>query len=267
MNLLLIGAIDTVVGVSRYDSLFLPPDKQSLPVIGDYETINYEQLLALKPTTLILQQAESRISPRLKDFAAQHGIEILNMRFNHVADIWTSVRALGRAAGREREAEEAITKAQQELDTLKLLYGGPGAARPKVVYVASPQLMLVAGKNTFIDEMITLAGGENAAAQAGSDFLEMGREAIVKLAPEVLLIDMSEQIETQPDDPRLLPWTSLPTPAARAKRVYLLTDGNALMASVAIGRNVRKLAELIHAGDSPPLPPAATTRSTGGAPR
>jgi iron complex transport system substrate-binding protein len=269
MNLMLINALDHVVGVSTYDQLFLPEEKRNLPVVGDYESMNYEQLIALSPTALVIQQAPSRISPRLKEVAAAHNIELANMTFNHVEDIWESVRTLGRISGHEKDASEAIDKAQHELQELKILYGGKDVVRPKVLFLASPQLMLIAGKNTFIDEMITLAGGENAGAQAGNDFLEVGREAIVKLAPEVLIVDISEQPPPQgemADDPRLQTWLKLPIPAARNKRVYLLTDGNALMASVAIGRNVRMLAGLIHEKDAPataPAPPA--TSAPGGA--
>jgi iron complex transport system substrate-binding protein len=267
MNLVLIGAVDRVVGVSKYDQLFLPEGKRDLPVVGDYEAMNYEQLIALNPTALVIQQTESRISPRLKEVAAAHHIELVNMKFDHVEDIWTSVRALGRAAGVEKEAEEAIRKARQDVTELQLQYGNAGggsaARRPKVLYIASPQLMLIAGKNTFIEEMITLAGGENVGAQAGNGFLEVGREAIAKLSPEVLFVDYSEQPAEQANDPRLQTWLALPVPAARNKRVYLMTDGNALMASVAIGKNVRMLADMIHGGEAADAATAPATQQKG----
>src|SRR4051812_9436259 len=70
LNLVLIGAADRLVGVSKYDVLYLPPDKQNLPVVGDYNTLNYEQLVKLHPTTLIIQMAETRIEPKLRQVAA-----------------------------------------------------------------------------------------------------------------------------------------------------------------------------------------------------
>ncbi len=139
MNLMLINALDRVVGVSTYDQLFLPEEKRNLPVVGDYESMNYEQLVGLGPTALVIQQAPSRISPRLKEVAAAHHIELVNMTFNHVEDIWGSVRELGRISGHEKEAAEAIEKAQAELRELKILYGGKDVKRPKVVFLASPQ--------------------------------------------------------------------------------------------------------------------------------
>src|SRR4051812_14729778 len=70
LNLVLIGAADRLVGVSKYDVLYLPPDKQNLPVVGDYNTLNYEQLVKLHPTTLVIQMAETRIEPKLRQVAA-----------------------------------------------------------------------------------------------------------------------------------------------------------------------------------------------------
>ena len=60
LNLVLIGAADRLVGVSKYDLLYLPQNKRDLPVVGDYETMNYEQLVKLHPSALVIQTAESR---------------------------------------------------------------------------------------------------------------------------------------------------------------------------------------------------------------
>jgi iron complex transport system substrate-binding protein len=269
LNLLLIGAADTLVGVTRFDVVTLPPDKRDLPVVGDYESIDYEQLVSLHPTALVIQMAESRISPRLRDLAASHHIQLVNLRFDHIDDIWTSVEALGQAAGKPDDARRAIDRAKFELQTIARQYGGtplapPATAptapaappRPKVVYLVSPEQMLLAGQNTFIGEMIALAGGDNVGAQAGPGFLAVSREALVMLAPDVLLVGAVDQIGAQSDDARLRPWRSLPVPAARAGRVYLVTDGNALMASVDLPRGVRMLAERIHQADAAPPPPA-----------
>jgi ABC-type Fe3+-hydroxamate transport system substrate-binding protein len=257
LNLVLLGAADRLVGVTKYDRLFLPPDKQNLPVVGDYLTLNYEQLVKLHPTVLIIQMAEARIEPKLRQAAAEQHFEILNLRFDHVADIWTSVRLLGNAAGREHSAEKAITRAQDELQNLEAKYHD--RPHPKVAYLVDPENMILCGGNTFMDEMISGAGGANIGTKAGNGFLSTSREAMIKLAPEVLLIGAMDQMEAMPNDPRLRDWLDFPVPAAAAKRVYLITDGNSQMASIDIAKNVRALATLIHQGDPPPPAGPATT--------
>jgi iron complex transport system substrate-binding protein len=242
LNLVLIGGDKLLVGVSSYDRLFLPESERNLPVVGDYEQTNYEQLVKLQPTVLIIQQEEARQAARLKELVRDHHVELLNMKFDHVADIWTSVRMLGKAAGREAEAEKAIARAQQELKDVAVDY--KDAEHPKVLYIMDPAANLACGTLTYVDEMITLAGGQT--APVGDGFVTLGRETMVKLAPDVLLIGAPDAMEEMPNDPRLTKWLDLPAPATRNKRVFLVTDGNSQMPSVDIGKNVRALAELIH---------------------
>ena len=250
LNLVLIGGDKTLVGVSSYDQLFLPESERNLPVVGDYEQTNYEELVKLRPTVMIIQQEESRQSPRLKQFVRDHHIELLNMKFDHVSDIWSSVRLLGQASGRQAEAERAIAQARRELADLAVDY--KDVPRPRVLFIMDPASNLACGNHTFVEEMIALAGGEN--APVGDGFVTLSRETMVKLSPDVLLIGAPDTIPEMADDPRLAPWMSLPVPAVRNRRVFLVTDGNSQMPSVNIGKNVRALADLIHRQ----APPAAT---------
>ena len=256
LNLLLIGGDQCLVGVSSYDHIFLPESEQNLPVVGDYEQTNFEELVKLRPTVMVIQQEESRQSPRLRQFVRDHHIELLNMKFDHVTDIWASVRLLGKACDRQAQTEDAIAQAQRQLAALDTQY--KNSPRPRVLYLMDPSSNLACGNHTFVEEMITLAGGEN--APVGDGFVTVGRETMVKLAPDVLLIGAPDAIPEIDEVPRLAPWMTLPVPAARNKRVFLVTDGNSQMPSVDIGKNVRALAELIHRN----APPLATTQTATG---
>lgn len=262
LNLVLIGAADELVGVTKYDALFLPDAQKNLPVVGDYETMNYEELVKLKPTALVIQTAESRIPERLKQTAEQEHIELVNMRFDHVADIWTSVEALGKVSGKETEATGAIQRAQAELKSIAREY--KNAPHPKVVYLVSTSHMWISGDKTFTHEMIVAAGGDDVGAKVGEGFPDTNRETLVKLQPEVLLLGAVEEMGPMENDPRISPWQDLPIPAATHNRIYLVTAANSQMASVDIGKNVRELAEMIHAGDPRPPETGAATGGAGG---
>ena len=72
--------------------------------------------------------------------------------------------------------------------------GGPGeglrATSPATTFleIYSKPLM-TAGSDTFIDDMITIAGGENIGAQAGSGFPNFSTEVLVKDDPQVYIAD------------------------------------------------------------------------------
>jgi ABC-type Fe3+-hydroxamate transport system substrate-binding protein len=119
---------------------------------------------------------------------------------------------------------------------------------------------MVVGGKTFVDEMLNIAGAENVGATVGDGWPMIGTEALAKLAPEVLLVSAAGQPAQVggSNDPRVEKWLRLPMPAAEKGRVYLITEGNSLMASVEAPAHARRLAELIHARE-----PAATPAGAG----
>jgi iron complex transport system substrate-binding protein len=259
LNLVLIGGASHLVGVSKYDRLYLPESQKNLPVVGDYQTMNYEQLVKLKPTVLIIQTLDSRIEPKLREVAAAQHFDLLNMHFENVGDIWSSVLALGKAADMEPQAQLAIDAAKSDLKDIAAQY--KDAPHPRVVYLVSASPLEPGGAHSFVDEMITAAGGTNVGAVVGDGYPDISRETLIKLAPDMLLIASPDQPEAIANDPRLTPWQSLPIPAATRKRIYLVTDGNSLIPSIDIAKNVRALAQLIHKDD-----PAAAPAPAGGKP-
>ncbi len=248
LNLTLIGAADRLVGVTKYDTLYLPAAQQDLPVVGDYETMNYERLVGLHPTAVIVQTDVARLSPRLKELADAHQMEVVNIKLDTLSDLWETVRKIGKVAGKEAEAERAVTRAQAELAAIQKEHAG--AKRVRVVYALSENPVMVVGGKTFVDEMLTMAGAENVGATVGDGWPIIGTEALAKLAPDVLLVSAAGQPAQVggAEDPRVAKWLRLPMPAAKAGRVYLITEGNSLMASVEAPEHVRRLAELIHGG-------------------
>ena len=175
--------------------------------------LDYEQLVKLKPTVLVIQKAEARIEPRLRETAAAQHFDIVNVQLETIDDIWTTARKLGVAAGKESAAEAAILLAQAELKDVAATYAGK--PRPRVLYIMTAAM--VAGDKTIFGEMIELAGGKNTGAEVGRSYPEIGKEGVVKLSPEVLLIGAPDEPAQQADDPRLATWYTLPIPAARSE--------------------------------------------------
>ncbi len=246
LMLVQIGADDALVGVTKYDQLFLPANKASLPVVGDYESLNYEALQQLKPTVLVLQMAEHRIESRLRNFAADHHVAMVNIKLDTTADMFATAQRLGHASGHESDALTKINLAKAELaqiaaDVSKLNH-------PKVVYVVTRSPMSIAGSQNFLDEVITLAGGENVGAKAGKLWPSVGTEVLLQLAPEVILVGAPGEAAQVPGDPRTVAFLKLNIPAAHTGRVFVVTDPNSQMVSLDIARQVRLVSKLIYAG-------------------
>ncbi|HUO07979.1 MAG TPA: ABC transporter substrate-binding protein [Phycisphaerae bacterium] len=260
LNLVLIGAVDTLVGISTYDQPFLPDDKQNLPIVGDYFHLSYETLVALHPTAIIIQDAEPRIPTRLRELATQHHFDIVNIKIDTMEDIWGAVKTLGKVSNHDAGAAAGITEAREELKLLSIAM--ENRPHPKVLYVLERSPMSVAGSGSFMGEIIELAGGENVGAKVPGLYPAISNETLVKLAPDVLLISAPSQMPQHDNDDRLEPFAHLPIPAAWNNRIFLVTDGDAMVASLKLPRQVQELAAMIHKGESS----TATSPAGGGHP-
>ena len=107
-QLLQIGAADLLVGVSTYDAPILPPGKENLPVVGDYDTLDYELLVKLRPTALVVQMTPSHITSALQKIIADQHIELVNVKLDSLSDLYATAAALGRISGHQKEADSAI---------------------------------------------------------------------------------------------------------------------------------------------------------------
>jgi iron complex transport system substrate-binding protein len=244
LNLVLIHAADSLVGVTKYDTLYLPDAQQHLPIVGDYETLNYETLLALHPTDVLVQMDEPMIPARLRSLAASEHFSITNIHLDTLDDLWKTVALLGKLSHHDTDASRALLTAHAELDELtQSLQDQP---KPKVLYILGSSPLSIAGSKTFMDQMVSLAGGDNLGAKVGTFFPNISNETLIHLAPDVLLISAPDQPDQQPQDPRLDSWQRFQIPAVWNDRIWLVTDGNSLMASVDLPNQVRALSKLIH---------------------
>jgi ABC-type Fe3+-hydroxamate transport system substrate-binding protein len=102
-----------------------------------------------------------------------------------LADWRAALATLGDATGRESEAAAAAARLDRRLDAVADRVSGRAAVR---VLVLTPEGYTF-GQDTLITELIALAGGINAAAQAGfDDFRQIDDIAIHELAPDVILL-------------------------------------------------------------------------------
>lgn len=246
LQLVEMGAVDRLVGVSSYDKVHLPEDKQNLPVVGDYLNFDYEKLLLLKPTHVIIQMADNRLAPRLKEIAEKNHIELINVKLSTLDDLFATAEKLGQAAGVQDRAQLMISMARGQLAAIEQKTSS--LPKPKTIYIMGKNPIFVVGKDGLWDQMLAVAGASNAGAQVKGDYFpQISTETLISMAPEVLLISApGEPNSLGASDPRLKQWYAMPIPAARANRIHLITAGGMQMGSLAIGDNVLTLAHIIH---------------------
>jgi iron complex transport system substrate-binding protein len=101
-----------------------------------------------------------------------------------IQDIHANVLAVGRATGRETEAERLVRESRARLKAVRDQTAHRRARR--VVFLEWVDPFFSAGH--WVPEMITLAGGEDALGAAGEDSRRISWDEIVAARPEIIVV-------------------------------------------------------------------------------
>jgi iron complex transport system substrate-binding protein len=174
------------------------------------------------------------------------GIKIVNIHIDTIDDIGRAMTELGDAVGEPDGARRAAAKLAGEIDGVRKQV--QGLPRLKTLVVTNDSDFSLAGPGEFLDEVLTIAGGTNAAAGLGKMYPAVDRETISSLAPEVVIRlvpggDTKPQVVEAWD--RI--WGEMKdVPAVRNQRVYVMTDWYCETPNSHVGELARRFAEILH---------------------
>lgn len=180
-TLVSLGLEDQIVAVDSTSTW--PTSLRQLPDVGYLRQLNAEGVLALQPD-LILASHEAGPTETLERWRTM-GIDVQQISTGpEVETALNAIRALGKLLDREQQSLEIIERNRQQIALVANL-----DSPPRVMFVLSKagNLPLVAGSGTKAHTMLTVAGGSNVAA-AFTGYKPVSPEAIVELAPQVILV-------------------------------------------------------------------------------
>jgi iron complex transport system substrate-binding protein len=240
-----VGAFDRVVAVSDYCSY--PPGVEKLPRVGGWNNPNMEQIAGLRPDLVIFSDAQAQF---VKDKVEAAGIKTLAVPSQTLEDAYKSIELIGRATGDEEAARRLLEQARMSVETVRLTTERLPKRRVLCVVDRVPGTLrdlYTAGGDSFIAQLIRVAGGEPVSPPTREGWGKMQKEAVVALDPDVVLDLMMHKESGSFDEDTLAVWKELPTlRAVREGRVHPVRDETVLHPSQLVGDSARKFAELIH---------------------
>jgi iron complex transport system substrate-binding protein len=183
-TLFALGAGGSVVGRST-SATVVPAEASALPV-----TDSMEALVKLRPDLIVSHPTHHRFPPQAME---PLGIPLLLLQHRSVAEVLDGIVLLGAATGRMQEGGDLRTALQARIQVLSADNRDP---RPRVLLLfGTARSFLAMGEETYAGDLLRLAGGQNVAAHlphnpAGSGFLPLSLELIVKSRPEWILVVM-----------------------------------------------------------------------------
>ena len=153
-----------------------PPTVRALPKVGALQP-SIERIIALDPDIVVATTAGNPAS--LEPALRAVGIPLYVVRTDRLADVRASLA--GVATLLNRDAYAAVERMARELAALD----ASRTHAPRVLILLWPAPLYVAGRNTYLDDLLKATGAENAVTVDGWPSYSL--EAIVAHPPDIIL--------------------------------------------------------------------------------
>jgi iron complex transport system substrate-binding protein len=209
-----LGAGDTLVGVSEYSDY--PEAARAIPRVGGLE-VDPERVAALSPD-LVLAIAEGQGRAAVGALEAA-GVPVGVVPSGSLDAVLEAIGIVGTRLGRVEEAKALAASLEAKREKVRRRPDGAAARRPRGLLLVWPDPPQAAGGGTFLDDVLTEAGAENAAGNLRG-WPMLSKEYLATADIDVLVIP--DSAETRPAYAKAFESGPLSRgPVARAKVVRL----------------------------------------------
>ena len=147
-----LGLGDRVVGVTEYCDY--PPEAKQKPKIGGFANIDLEKVIGLDPDLVL---ATSIHAKTVVSELEKRGITVVVVEPKNVDDVLAKIAFVGKLTGTSENANKLTTQLKSRIDAVT---GKVATAKTKPrVFYEIDKTLFTPGPGSFIDDMITKAGG------------------------------------------------------------------------------------------------------------
>lgn len=200
----LLGRDGSLVGVTRFCNV--PAAASGLPKIGGVTDPDVERIVSLSPD-LVLCTTDGNPREKVRTLE-EMGIPCFAVGPEDLESVFGTIERLGALLGDAGRGAAEAASLRKRAERARAAAAGAGAAYPRVLFVVSTAPIIAAGKGTFMDELVRLAGGRNAASRFEGRYPRLSVEELVASRPDVIFVAGMAGVERFP--PEVTRWKEIP---------------------------------------------------------
>lgn len=243
-----LGLGDRVVGVTSYCDF--PEAAKTKEKVGDTLHPSLEKIITLKPDLVVVSTASQleSLTRRLDQLSIP--VYVTNPR--SVSEVIASIRDLGEVTGARAPAAQVAGEMESRISAIEERV--KDLPRPRVFYVLQTSPLITAGRNTFINDLINIAGGRSISADERADYPQFSRETVIARAPEIIVAPSSHGTELVNESELRRDFAT--TPAIRSDRIVWVNPDLVDRPGPRIVEGLEQLAKGLHLDGARALSPA-----------
>ena len=185
-NIFAVGAGSRLIGVTTFCNY--PPEAEKIPKIGDTMTPNMETIIALKPEIVFVSTA-SQIESFTKTLEQQN-IAVFVTDPKDLEGVYRNLYQLGEIFGTEDETRQKVEEMRRRVADVEARTAT--AADVKVFVQISREPLFTIGRDSFLTEILSRAGGASVTAGEPTAYPRFSKETAFVSQPEAIILSESE---------------------------------------------------------------------------
>ena len=174
-----VGAGAALVGTM--DTSNFPEEARQVPRIGNYQRLDVERILSLKPD-LVLVWHHGNQGRELEQLEAA-GLRLFYLEPRRLDDVPRALSRIGALLGREAKAQARAADLQRELAALRARHAG--AAPVNVFFQVWSQPLMTLNDDHLTSDVMALCGGRNVFGALPQLVPQLSAESVVAADPDV----------------------------------------------------------------------------------
>jgi iron complex transport system substrate-binding protein len=183
-----VGVGNRVVGVTDYDhypynftAWFAAGNMTS---VGGFSTPNKETIASLNPDLILATPVNDPDVVTLRNL----GYNVLVLNPNDVNGIFKDISMVGKAVGADQNATTLVNSLTSQINAIEAKIAAANLPKPKVYYEVWTPPLMSAGSTSFINDVISKAGGQNIFENETQQYPTISSETIVQKNPDVIML-------------------------------------------------------------------------------
>jgi iron complex transport system substrate-binding protein len=239
-----LGLGEKIVGVSNNSNY--PDAAMNKQKVGPFWQPNTEAVIGCKPDLVVTLRTRTEQQKSAAESLERLGFGVLTLEIEAIGGFFTAIEEIGRATGCEQRSGELVKSISEQLNVVQSKVGL--ANKVMVLWAVQTEPLRVAGRNTFINELIELAGGENAIGATISQYPQIGSEELLGCGAEVIIQSaMGESTVAEEQKAAERFWGKYSNlPAVKNDRIYVVESDTTLRLGPRLPQGAEAIGRLLH---------------------
>jgi iron complex transport system substrate-binding protein len=186
-----LGAMDRVAEIDSFTVMMQEPLAQGFEGVGDYQSLNVERIAELDPDLLVAITGgpeDDYNKVRELGIPVYRVIDVRGMD-----GVYEEIANISRLLGLPEEGADMAAGLKSQVEEISgKVEGLPDGERPKIFYMVWNDPLMSAGTDTFISDLISIAGGINILSIEGlTGWPEYSAENLIGNNPDIIIAPMS----------------------------------------------------------------------------